>query len=161
MKRLILMHHAATGLGYNPAPHSPLTPAGTRTATAAGQFLAGYAIDLALVAPTTYAIQTWELACLGGARAARVELTHWLADTLGHQLTPLVLGLPEEASTVLLLGREPALTKVVFGLLKPLQSVFEDLPNGSFFIMTHEGQWYNMAGAAKTELYKYIKTPRK
>jgi len=152
MKRLILMRHAeAMQGGFNPDPQTPLSPDGTRAATAAGQFLAGCAIDLALVAPTTYAVQTWEAACLGGAWAAKVELIEWLSDPLGRQLPPLVLSLPEEVSTVLLIGREPGLQSLAYGLLAPVQPAFADLPAASMYVMTHEGQWYNMYGAAKKE----------
>jgi len=162
MKRLILMCHAETLLsGYDPGPQTPLSPDGTRAATVAGQFLAAYAIDLVLVAPTTYAVQTWEAACLGGVWAAKVELIDWLSDPLGRQLEPLVLSLPDKISTVLLIGREPGLHSLAFGLLRPFQSAFDELPPASIFVMQHEREWYNMPGAAKKETYKYIEAPRR
>ena len=162
MKRLILTVHAEPAeRGWVPNPTLPLSPAGVRAATAAGKVLAEYTIDLALVSPAVSAIQTWEAACLGGASVPRVEVVDALFGNHEVFVEQLVLSLPEEVSTVLLLADEMVISQLIDRLAAPFTSIEDRLGFMSIYVMKHKGEWCKIRHSARKERYKFIRAPRK
>lgn len=115
MARLLLVRHAKSDWDAGASDRRrPLNSRGRRQAPATGEWIAEHVdgIDLAVVSVATRAQQTWELvgAPLDVARRIDSEQAYTFD---GQELLDVVLALPEDASTVVIVGHNPAMEELV------------------------------------------------
>lgn len=122
VRRLLVARHAATA-PYAPEgdPARPLLPAGSEQARSAGAALAdrGLVPDLALVSSALRTQQTWA----GVSAGLGTQPQAWTEDRI-YQNDPGVLlavlaDVPDEVSTVLLIGHAPAVPALAYDLTAP------------------------------------------
>ncbi|MFH9728694.1 SixA phosphatase family protein [Streptomyces sp. NPDC017254] len=112
------MRHAKSAWPEGVADHDrPLGPRGLRDAPAAGRFLAenGGPPDLVLCSPARRARQTWELAAAELVSPAPTPTVHdpRLYGADGADLLDVLHGVPDEVTTLLLVGHNPGLEDLV------------------------------------------------
>jgi phosphohistidine phosphatase len=93
----------------------PLADRGRRQAPVVARWLAdrGSAIDLAVVSPAVRARATWDLVAAELAVVPRVTVDDRVYGAGLEELVAVVAALPDEASTVLLVGHNPGLEDLV------------------------------------------------
>jgi phosphohistidine phosphatase len=117
MWRLVVVRHAKSAWPHGvPDQARPLGPRGASDAPRMGRRIGSLVerIDLAVISPATRAQQTWAL--LGLEEVGEVRTDPRVYRDFGAHLPEVVSQLPGEASTVLLLGHEPGLSRLVLTL---------------------------------------------
>ena len=148
-KTLLLMRHASPVLSDGPDFEWPLSLLGREDAQAAGKILSSYKIDAVFCSPAARTRQTWEGAQAGGASAAQVVYPEGLYAASAREIVALVNGLPETASTVLVIGHNPALAEAA-RLLCRLNFRTGFLENGlahaAIVVLDFSDLWLNAEG---------------
>ncbi len=139
------MRHAKSSWRTNdPDVRRPLSARGTRDGVVAGQYLAEFPLDVVLCSRATRAKQTWQCAQLGGASCADVRFEPDLYEARPSDVLSLVAGLPDAASTALVIGHEPTLGDVIVRLAagSPLtEQVATKFPTAAIGVLTLPGGW--------------------
>ncbi|MFE7598358.1 SixA phosphatase family protein [Streptomyces sp. NPDC057494] len=151
-RRLFVLRHAKSAWPEGVADRDrPLGPRGLRDAPAAGGFLAesGARPDLALCSPARRARQTWELAAaeLDGPVPTRFDPLLYGADA--EELLDVVHGVPDEITTLLLVGHNPGLEDLILLLAgravgDALDRVRTKFPTSAIGILTWSGTWADL-----------------
>lgn len=114
--QLILVRHAKSDWGAGATDRErPLNDRGVRQAPATGEWAAGQfgEIDLAVVSVAERAQQTWRLVSQHLDPLPDVTDSEAAYTFDGEELADLVADLPDAASTVILVGHNPALEELI------------------------------------------------
>lgn len=119
-RRLILVRHAKTEQ-EGPADQGDhgrrLLPRGEADATAAGQWLTGHGLvpDLVLCSSSMRTRQTWEQMVLGAEALSEVEVEHdrRIYNASAEELLSVLVEVPEDATTVAMIGHAPGIPDLV------------------------------------------------
>ncbi len=114
MHRLFLLRHAeAIPTGRNRDHERPLTHAGREAAAHVGGALAvrGESVDLALCSSSARTQETLELALGASGAAPEIRMEPAIYQAERGELMALLRDLPESASSVLLVGHNPAIAE--------------------------------------------------
>ena len=148
-KTLLLMRHAAPILSDGPDFDRPLSVLGKNDAQAAGKILSSYKIDAVFCSPAARTRQTWECVQVGGASASQVVYQDNLYAASAREIAALVSGLPETASTVLVIGHNPALAEAARLLCRPnFRTGFLEngLARAAIVVLDFSDLWLNAEG---------------
>lgn len=162
-RTLILLRHAkAEHHGGVSDELRSLNPTGRRQATHVGHAFAasGLSPDVVLCSIAVRTRQTWDLvsAALGGRR--HVEYSEDLYGAGISGVLDLIAGVPEDASTVLVVGHEPVMSGVAYVLAGPgsdtaaLARVSSGVPTGAYSVLAVSDPWHALdrAGSVLTQV---------
>jgi phosphohistidine phosphatase len=142
-RTLILLRHAKSDWsGTEPDHRRPLTKRGRRQAAEAGAWLATHAqVDLAVVSTAERARATWALASAELPTTPELRLEERAYAASGHTLLGLVEELPDDVTTVVVVGHNPGLEDLAFGLAQqPLR-----MPTSALTVFALSGRWSEAA----------------
>ena len=114
-RTLILLRHAKSDWsGSAPDIDRPLAERGRAQAPLAGRWLATHAgqIDLAIVSPAQRARETWELVSAQLASVPQTQFDDRVYAASADQLLEVVLEVPDDVRTVLLVGHNPGMEQL-------------------------------------------------
>jgi phosphohistidine phosphatase len=161
-KTLIVLRHAKSSWQTTEADLlRPLSERGERDATAAGEVLADYNLDVVLASTATRVQLTWENAEAGGAECDDVRFFESLYHAWVDDLMAMVQGLPESDTTALLIGHQPTLSELVLSLAKEnelTEKVAKKFPTCGLAVLTFGGKWENLKPGKAT--LKRFEIPR-
>lgn len=165
--RLILMRHAKSAWPEGVADFDrPLAPRGQDAAPMMARWLAkaGFAPDLALVSAAKRTRETWALAALHFP-ATEVEATPAIYAASVGALRELVQENGGNAATLMIVGHNPGMHELAFGLSNPktsereaFQRLSQKYPTAGIAILESEGDWRDITPQAM-RLTMFI-TPR-
>lgn len=150
LRRLVVLRHAKSSWPEGVADHErPLAPRGRRDAPAAGRALAETDClpDLALCSTAVRARQTWELASRewGTPPAVRFDRRLYAAEV--PELLTAVREVPDQITTLLLIGHNPGLEELILelagdGLDGALDAVRGKFPTSAVAVLAwHATSW--------------------
>lgn len=119
MHKLLVMRHAKSSWDTGAVDHErPLNGRGRRQALAAGQVVAADhgPIDRTLCSTSKRTRETLQRLQDGGADAGTVTFHEEIYESTVDDVLPLITALPDDASTVLLIGHYPCVTELVVHL---------------------------------------------
>jgi len=156
-RTLILLRHAKSDWSGDEAdPDRPLAKRGRRQAPDAGRWLAEHmeGVDLAVVSSAVRARQTWDLvsAELPAPPPTRSEDRAYAASA--DALLAIVRDLPDDATTVVLVGHNPGLEDLASSLTGQLVS----LPTSALAVIGLAGEWES-AGTVDADLMAWGRPP--
>ncbi|HEY2043282.1 MAG TPA: histidine phosphatase family protein [Jatrophihabitans sp.] len=149
MRLLVLLRHAKAARPESmPDVSRPLSDAGRRNAPYAGRWLAEHvgAIDLVLMSPAERVRQTWALVApeLPGSPAVQEEPALYLASL--PAMLALLRDVPDDVSTVLVIGHNPDLS-VLASALSGTEVV---LSTSGIAVLEVNSDWHDLGpGAAQ------------
>jgi len=158
-KHLLLLRHAKSSWD-DPAlaDHDrPLAPRGRRAARAIGSFLSDHEIPISLVlcSSARRARDTVELA----EPAGELQIEEALYGASAGELLERLRRLPEEADVVMLVGHNPSIEQLAFGLAtNPDELAGRKYPTGGLAWLSLSGPWESLA-PGRAELVSFV-TPR-
>ena len=147
---LILLRHAKSDWsGDEPDHDRPLSRRGRRQAPEAGRWLAEHVdhIDLAVVSTAVRARQTWELVSAPLAAPPSVRLEDRVYAASASALLEVVQTLPDDATTVVLVGHNPGIEH----LASTLTGHWVSMPTSAFAVIGFSGGW-GTAGSFEADL---------
>ena len=147
---LILLRHAKSDWSGGEADLlRPLAKRGRRQAPEAGRWLAASIgrVDLAVVSPAERARSTWQHASAELAEPPPTRFDDRVYAASGRALLGLVRGLPDDATTVVLVGHNPGIED----LASMLTGEWVPMPTSSLAVMAVRGPW-STAGDSPAEL---------
>ena len=164
-KTLIVLRHAKSSWSTPEAdPRRPLSERGLADAVVAGEILADYAIDVALISTATRAQQTWERAQLGGAGATDVRSSEAIYHAGGSELLAQLHELDESLHTALVLGHQPTLSELIVSLALPsalVEKVATKFPTAGLAVLSFDGPWDQLAeGTASLDRFEIPRAPK-
>lgn len=127
-RKLVLIRHAKSAWPEATADSErPLAARGGRDAPVAGQWLHDHVadIDLVVCSPAARVRQTWELVAPQLDALPEVRLDERVYGASAETLLGVILELPPQASTVLVIGHNPGLEELVellTGAVEPLKT---------------------------------------
>jgi phosphohistidine phosphatase len=163
LRTLVLVRHAKSSWDLDVDDHErPLSGRGRRDAVAIGRELAkrGIRPDLVLCSTAVRTRQTWEEADRGGAQAAEVRYVPEIYHAWVPELVSIIRGLPEPASTVLMLGHAPGIPDLVQFLAardsgSPHWARLEEkFPTAAMAILGITGSWADV-GRSRAKLAEF------
>ena len=137
---LILLRHAKSDWsGDEPDHDRPLAKRGRRQAPEAGRWLAEHVehIDLAVVSTAVRARQTWELVSAPLAEAPSVSLEERAYAASASNLLAIVRALPDDATTVVLVGHNPGIED----LASTLTGQWVSMPTSALAVIEYPREW--------------------
>jgi phosphohistidine phosphatase len=157
-RTLILLRHGKSDWsGGEPDLDRPLADRGRRQATEAGRWLSANvaALDLAVVSPAERAQRTWELASaeLASPPEARREESVYTASA--RSLLEVVRDLPDDRSTVVMVGHNPGLEDLV----STLAGRWVLMKTSGLAVIAVPGPW-SAAGDGMAELTAFGRPPK-
>ena len=162
--RLVILRHAKAETPGGAVDHErPLALLGRRQSTTVGGELAraGLAPTRVLCSSSLRTRQTWELvrgalAAAGAPAADVVDVSDVLYDAGAAELVALVREVPEEVTTVLVVGHEPTVSHAAAVLAGPgsddaaVARVRTGVPTGAWSVLEVDGPWSGLdAGGAR------------
>ncbi|MFD7907670.1 SixA phosphatase family protein [Kitasatospora sp. NPDC059722] len=154
-RTLIVLRHAKSAWPAGvPDEKRPLGPRGRRDAPEAGRWLRdrGLLPDAVVCSPARRARETWDLAAaeLPGAPSATVDPRVYTADA--DDLVEVLREQPRDATTVLLVGHNPALEDLILDLAgdpggEALDRVREKYPTSGLAVLEIAGAWDELDSA--------------
>lgn len=157
-KTLIVLRHAKSSWQTQEADlRRPLSERGERDATAAGEVLAGYDIDVVLASTATRVQQTWAKAQEGGATSKDVRTSELIYHAWPGELITELHELDETIHTALLIGHQPTLGDLIVTLAKPsplVERVESKFPTSGLAVLTYRGAWRTL-GPGKATLKRF------
>jgi phosphohistidine phosphatase len=157
-KRLVVVRHAKSAWPAGvPDRARPLGPRGLRDAPLMGQRIATLVghVDLVVVSPAERTAQTWSLLNDELGHTGPVVVDARIYEGWGAHMLDLVLELPEEATTVMLVGHEPGVSELVLTLAGTGGHTLRDrvatkFPTGAVALLTAGRPWSQFcAGCAE------------
>lgn len=149
---LIVMRHAKSSWRTAGPDHQrPLTKRGIRDATAAGELLAGYRIDLVLSSSATRTQETWRAIERAGATAGQVDVTDALYGAWTDTIVGLLRSLEESVGSAMVLGHEPSVSDVVGTLAAPsalTERAADHFPTSAVAILEVPTSWADLSPGA-------------
>jgi phosphohistidine phosphatase len=146
---LILLRHAKSDWsGEEPDHERPLAARGRRQAPEAGRWLAGHvgAVDQAVVSTAERARSTWSLAAAELTVAPTVRLDDTVYGASSGTLLRVVHELPEDATTVVVVGHNPGLED----LASHLSGSRIAMPTSALAVLAVAGPWSEAGPASVT-----------
>ncbi|WP_409485240.1 SixA phosphatase family protein [Arsenicicoccus dermatophilus] len=164
-RTLVLMRHSEAATG-GPDHDRPLTEQGLADSRAAGRWLARQVgeIDLVVLSDAVRTRQTWEAAVEGGAIARQVRATETIYEASLDHLLAEVAHLPDEATTVLMLGHAPGMPMLVNTLASSdspvavAEALDQGFPTTTVCVLEADREWLSV-GAATADLVA-VEVPR-
>jgi len=120
-------------------------------------------VDVVVVSPTQRTRETWELINQELGHSGPVVTDPRIYDAWGAHMLDLVRDLPEDASTVMILGHEPGVSELVLSLARPAPADLRDrvatkFPTCAVALLRADRPWSAFApGCAALETFT---TPR-
>ncbi|TFD33427.1 SixA phosphatase family protein [Cryobacterium cryoconiti] len=139
-RTLVLLRHAKSDWeGRQADLDRPLAARGLRQAPRAGARLAGliHRIDLALVSPAVRARETWDLVAAELPEVPPTRIDDRVYAATAGQLLAVVLALPDEAHSVVLVGHNPGFED----LAARLTGTEVALPTSALAVIAWDGSW--------------------
>lgn len=101
-----------------PDSHRPLAERGRHDAPLMGRWIAGFvgAVDVAVVSPAVRAQQTWQLLAGAMPQPSEVRSDARIYEAWGSRLVDVVVDLPYEARTAIIVGHEPGVSDLALHL---------------------------------------------
>lgn len=155
---LILLRHAKSDWSTGDPDHDrPLAARGLRQAPEAGRWLVAHVdrIDLAVVSSAARARRTWSLAAAELVDAPPVRLDERVYGASSGSLLGILRDLPEDLSTVVIVGHNPGLEDLV----ATLAGSWVPMPTSALAVLTVRGAWAE-AGPMSVELSTSGRPPR-
>jgi phosphohistidine phosphatase len=149
VKTLIVLRHGKSDWsGGEPDRERPLAKRGRRQVLEAGAWLAANLpdIDLAVVSPAERTRSTWALVSAELDRPPDVRVDDRVYAAWGSELHDAVSELPDELSTVVLVGHNPG----VEDLVRELTGTWVPMPTSALAVIRWEGAWSAASGAELT-----------
>lgn len=146
MKTLIVLRHGKSDWsGGEPDRERPLAKRGRRQVPEAGAWLAANLpdIELAVVSPAERTRSTWALASAELAQPPAVRIDDRVYAAWGRELHDVVSELPDELSTVVLVGHNPG----VEDLVQELTGTWVPMPTSALAVIEWDGTWADPGGA--------------
>jgi phosphohistidine phosphatase len=114
-RTLLLVRHAKSSWDHDVEDHErPLSGRGRRDAEALGRLLAEDGQpDLVLCSDAVRTRETWDRAAAGGATAAQVKYVREIYHGWVPELVALIRKVPDDVSTLLMLGHAPGIPDLV------------------------------------------------
>lgn len=165
-RRLVVVRHAKSAWPAGvPDRARPLGPRGLRDAPRMGQRIAELvgSVDLVVISPSQRTRETWALVNDALGHTGPVVIDARVYEGWGSHMLDLVLELPEEAGTVLILGHEPGVSELVLTLAGTAGDDLRDrvatkFPTCAVALLTSPRPWSDFgAGCAALEAFT---TPR-
>jgi phosphohistidine phosphatase len=159
-RTLVLVRHAKSSWDSDVDDHDrPLSGRGRRDAVALGQDLEerGIRPDLVLSSTALRTRQTWDRAVEGGAKAADIRFLPEIYHAWVPELLSIIRGLPDTASTALVLGHAPGVPDLAeFLAVRDQDSadwnrMEEKFPTAALAILHVTGSWAE-AGRSRASL---------
>ncbi|TCJ29866.1 SixA phosphatase family protein [Nocardioides jejuensis] len=144
MRTLIVVRHGKSDwAGDEPDLERPLAKRGLRQMPESAAWIAERhpVIDLAVVSPALRAQQTWQILADSLDSVPEVRTDDRVYAAWGRDLVAVVHALPEAATTVALVGHNPALEELVAELTG--DSV--ELPTSAVAVLEFDGGWTSRA----------------
>jgi len=157
VRRLILLRHAKSDYPPGVPDHDrPLAERGRRDAPAAGEWIAEHVgdVNLVLVSSAVRAQQTWALASPGVRVTDAVVTEPGIYEAPTAALVGLVQGLPDAASTVVLVGHNPGLEDLAARLAgdgdpDALGRMALKYPTSGIAVLEARGTWRDLVHGAR------------
>src|SRR5690349_20367351 len=156
-RRLVLLRHAKSAWpDGTPDRKRPLTARGRRDASAAGQWLRAHlpGLDAVACSPAQRARETWALVAAELADPPEAAFDDELYGAPPDALVDVVVALPDDVATALLVGHNPGLAEVV----ELLSGERAEMRTASMAVLTWSGGWADVTGRT-AELESHT-TPR-
>jgi phosphohistidine phosphatase len=159
-RRIVLLRHAKSSYPNGVPDHDrPLAGKGRRNAQAAGAWFVaeGPRISLALCSDATRARQTWEIIRSELDKAdqdAPTQLEPVLYGASPFEVLTLVRELPDDVTTVVVIGHEPTMSGTALWLAgegsdrEALARITEKFPTGAIAVLRLTTGWAELAGGA-------------
>jgi phosphohistidine phosphatase len=159
---LIAVRHAKSSWDFDLEDHDrPLSGRGRRDADAIGRLLTQRSLrpDLVLCSTSERTQETWKRAAAVGAEAGDVRLERGIYHAWVPELVRLIRALPEEVSTVLMLGHAPGIPDLVEHLCQRTGSadwaqLDAKYPTSGVAIISVPGPWRSI-GQGRAELVSF------
>jgi phosphohistidine phosphatase len=153
-RTLILLRHAKSDWsGPEDDFDRPLASRGIDQAAEAGRWLAHGTlgddlkrIDLVVVSPAKRARRTWELASAELEPAPPVRIDERVYAASSSELLAVVRGLPDDASTVILVGHNPGIAD----LASVLAGESVSMPTSALAVLSLRGSWARAGRSSAT-----------
>lgn len=146
---LVLLRHAKSDWsGGHDDLDRPLGGRGRRQAPDAGRWLATHLgpLDLAVVSPARRTRSTWDLVAAELAEPPAALVDDRVYAATEQDLLALVRGLPEDASTAVLVGHNPGLEDLV----ALLTGEWVTMPTAALAVLALPGPWSDAAPSSAT-----------
>ena len=128
--------------------YRPLTNRGRRDARAVGGRLAEFDIDLVLCSAARRTEETWEQACLGGAKASRFDSRREFYDTWHQVILNEMAHLDDSVSTLVIVNHQPLVSNLVVALAEwsvATERVAHHFPTAGLARLSFQGGWAALA----------------
>ena len=148
-RTLVLVRHAKSDWSGDESDRErPLAKRGLRQAPEAGAWIAANIdrLDLAVVSPALRARSTWELVAAELDEPPEVRFEETVYAAWGRELRALVHELPDEVTSVLLVGHNPGLEDLV----QELTDAYVAMPTSAIAVLTWDGSWVDASTAPVT-----------
>lgn len=156
-RRLVVLRHAKSARPERTPDHDrPLAARGRRDAPAVGDWLRQHLpdIDLVVCSPAARARQTCDLVVGKLAKQPAIQRDRRVYAATGYMLCTVLQALPEQASTVLLVGHNPGLEDLV----DLLTGAYAELKTSTVAVLGLPDSWAALApGTATLDI---VATPR-
>jgi phosphohistidine phosphatase len=139
---LILRHASAANPPEDADEQRPLTATGLAEATAVGRRLAGYRPEHVLCSTAVRTRQTWQRISAELAVQPKVEFEPEIYAASPGTLRELVWQAPDDVSTLLLIGHNPAVHELAWSLLGDQAPQY--FPPASLAVVTFTGRWTDL-----------------
>jgi phosphohistidine phosphatase len=160
-RRLILLRHAKSDWPDMADHERPLAKRGKRDAPVVGRWLgrSGFVPDAVVCSTARRARDTWELAKVGLADAARgaappVRYEPRVYDATVLALLMLVREFPDDELTVLIVGHNPGLAELAVGMAQPPPEPPSAFPTAAVAVLGLAGGWAS-AGPGEARLLAF------
>jgi phosphohistidine phosphatase len=153
---ILLRHGKSDWSGGEPDHRRPLARRGRRQAPEAGRWLAHDVgvIDLAVVSPAERTRETWRLAAAQLAVPPPIREDARVYAASAHSLLGVLRELPDDVSTVVLVGHNPG----VEDLVESLTGRRVPMPTSALAVIALPGPWAT-AGTTAAELRAHGRPP--
>jgi phosphohistidine phosphatase len=144
---------------FGPTDHErDLEPRGRRDATEAGEWLALHEIDCdyALVSDAVRAVATWEAVCKGAEWDVEPDIDSSLFAAGPDTALDVLRSLPDEATSVLLIGHNPTVASLAQmlddgeGDQDSISEMAQGYPSCAMAVFAYDGDWADLeVGSAR------------
>ncbi len=144
---LVLVRHAKAMAGMDDEARE-LAPRGRRDAERLGPWLAGQGIvaDRVVVSPATRTRQTWELIAAGLGQAPAPVFDERIYDDTLDDLYDVLADTPEDTSTLLVVGHNPAVEELAADLVPGDSRLSRGLATCAVAVFDVDGAWDDPEG---------------
>jgi len=159
---LVIMRHAKAQQ-FGPSDHErELEPRGVRDATEAGSWLARNEVDVdhALVSSAARSVGTWEAVADAADWDLEPDIDSSLYDGGPETTLDVIRSLPEEVTSAILIGHNPAIASLAQllddgdGDEESISEMTQGYPTGALAIFEYDGEWVDLdVGTARVTAF--------